>query len=84
MKIIQIICISILIVFCLLLIKAIYFGINLSYDENGRYFDEINGVVYHIETSIYYIILLILTIIAIMFIFFIPKIITKIKTWNLK
>jgi len=79
MKIIRIVIITILIIFCILIIKVIYFGINLSYDENGRYFDENNGIVYHIETSIYFTILLILSIIAIVFIILIPKIITKIK-----
>jgi len=76
MKILRIVCIIILLTFCILLIKVIYFRINLPYDENGRYFDENNGVVYHLESNIYFICLLILTVIAIIFI---PKIINGIK-----
>jgi len=84
MKILQIVCIILLLCFCILLIKVIYFGINLPYDENGRYFDEINGVVYHLESNIYFICLLILNFIAIIFILFIPKIIIKIKERKFK
>ena len=82
MKILQIVCITILLAFSILSIRIIHYGINLPYDENGRYFED--GVVYSSTTYVYFSFLLLLTIIAIMVIIFIPKLIIKIKNWKFK
>jgi hypothetical protein len=74
------VCVSILIAVSVLLMRIIYSGINLPYDENGRYFED--GIVYY---SITYIsLLLLLIVISILSIIFIPRIIAKLKGKNLK
>jgi hypothetical protein len=79
MKIIKIVSIVVLLTFFVILLKELYFCIILPYDENGRYFDENNGIIYESSIIIYLFCLLILNILAIMFILFYRNIISKLK-----
>jgi len=69
-------CMSIIIltIIGVFLIVEIFLTINLSYNENERYFDEINGIVYHAQSIIGFVCLLVLCVSIILFmILFVKK-----------
>ena len=74
MKIVKYISIIILTIIGVFLIVEIFLTINLSYNENERYFDAINGIVYHSQSIIGFVCLLVLCVSIILFmILFVKK-----------
>jgi hypothetical protein len=82
MRILRIISITVLFVFCIILIGELNFLVNLPY-ENEQYFDENTGVVYHRQEIIIPLLFLIICVLTILFIIFII-IITKKNKWRFK
>jgi hypothetical protein len=77
MKIMKIVGIIVLTAFCII-IKELYFRINLIY-ENGRYYDENTNIVYKSQTIIALFCLLALSILVLIFIIFLKNKMDKLK-----
>ena len=61
------------VILCIFSIMKLYFIIKLPYNENGRYFDEFNGIIYKSESIIFFVCLLILCILLIIYMILIVK-----------
>ena len=63
---------------CVVLLKILYVQIKLPY-ENGRFFDDETGVVYHVQAILGYFVCLLIYLFFVLLLFCLIKMIIKLK-----